>query len=382
MISLALWRARVGRFVQPGPRDIYHAPKICIGLKTIRLLFWITTLMITHSSCDQQVAALNVWPTWEAMQALQDCNTRDTFLVPMDTHIVLSRQATALVSRLKLCGDVELNPGPPTKPVTRQGRLAVVDPTQDGSLAESLADIVTEIRGLRTDMNSRMDGLEYKIDTKYKELEDEIVSLRTELDETKMKMDDLKNRTRRSNIVVYGVQEDVTTESWDRTEELLCEKLNEVLETDITTTDFERVHRLGQSKNKNRPIIAQCTNFKVKKHIMKAAREKKPDGLYVNEDFSPTVRKVRRELTEVMKMKREMELTAYLSYDKLMVKDSDNKTTIYKYDMNSHQVVQVKVRSGQTQPASVGASLVDQETTGSLVVDSGEEGNDATPSSG
>ena len=250
---------------------------------------------------------------------------------------------SAIVNRIQLCGDMEMNPGPPgqrggiqTRLSASQGKLGL-----DSNVSDALSDIMREIKETRLEMNSKIDELGLKLEARYQELQGEVTSLKKELEVNRTKLDDLENRSRRNNIVVHGVEEK-EKETWEETEDILCTKLSESLGLTISPEHFERAHRTGKPNSKGRPIIALCNNFKTKKMILKAARDMKPPGLYVNEDFSPGIRSVRQALSKVMKTKRDKGLTAFLSYNKLIVRHDEGMQNIYTYDTDRRRLVQLK----------------------------------------
>ena len=62
-------------------------------------------------------------------------------------------------------------------------------------------------------------------------------------------------------------------------------------------------------------------SFKAKDAVLQAARSAKPRGVYINEDFSMRVVNRRKELLPEMRAAREIGKIAYISFDKLVIKD-------------------------------------------------------------
>ena len=88
--------------------------------------------------------------------------------------------------------------------------------------------------------------------------------------------------------------------------------------------------------------MALCTSYKTKTAIMSAAKDVKPKGLYVNEDYSPMVRNARK-LNPLQKLNKERGCTTYLSFDKLIVKNTaEGILSVYKYDAQMKTVVKIK----------------------------------------
>lgn len=253
---------------------------------------------------------------------------------------------------LVMAGDVETNPGPTgTRSHTEQAKTkdkqAVL--TFSDTSKPNFAEMMQEIRDLRQDLSSRIDGLGVKMDKNYTEMQGEIATLKEELEisrkdneDMKRKIDDLENRSRRDNIVVHGICE-ATGEKWDDTEKKLCKTLSEKLSISVNADSFQRVHRIGKWNKKGRPIVALCTSYKTKTAIMNAAKDVKPKGLYVNEDYSPMVRSARQQLNPLRKLNRERGCTTYLSFDKLIVKNTaEGILSVYKYDAQMKTVVKIK----------------------------------------
>ena len=211
-----------------------------------------------------------------------------------------------------------------------------------------LSDIIRELKDTRQQVNEKIDTLGEKMEERCTRLENDLELLRAEItrtkeekDEVKQKLDDLENRSRKNSIVFHGIREKVG-ETWEDTEKTLCYTLSEKLNIAVDDGYFERAHRVGKPNVKGRPIITLCSSYKKKVRLMKISKEKKPEGLYANEDYSETVRQARRKLTEVMKKKRDLGFTAFLSYNKLIVKNSLGKQNIYMVDMATQTVMRVR----------------------------------------
>ena len=58
---------------------------------------------------------------------------------------------------------------------------------------------------------------------------------------------------------------------------------------------------------------------------MDRAREIKPKGLFVREDFSEGVHMARNQMSDMLSTARNLKLKSYLSFNKLIVVNNDNK---------------------------------------------------------
>ena len=147
-----------------------------------------------------------------------------------------------------------------------------------------------------------------------------------QLEET---VDYLENQSRRNNVRIEGVKER-PGETWMETEEALRRLMERDLKLppeQVRAMHIERAHRTGgaPTAGRDRTLIAKFAYFKDKEAIQQAARAMKPQGLYVNEDYSQRVLAKRRELLPKMREARERGKIAYLSFDKLVIKERQGR---------------------------------------------------------
>ena len=119
----------------------------------------------------------------------------------------------------------------------------------------------------------------------------------------KDKARDLEDRSRRGNIVMFGVPEaEGDKNTTEKTEELLIDVLEKqglLNKTDLENTYslFKRVHRLGPRKEgKTRPIIAKCSFYKDKERWLKSSSNLKGTPYSLAEDYCKTTLDIRRQL--------------------------------------------------------------------------------------
>ena len=80
------------------------------------------------------------------------------------------------------------------------------------------------------------------------------------------------------------------------------------------------IHKLYDTNTKARTIVVKFAQYKDRELVLAAAKKKRPRGIYVNEDFSQRI--MARLLPKMMKAREEGKI-AYLSFDKLVVRDRD-----------------------------------------------------------
>jgi len=143
-------------------------------------------------------------------------------------------------------------------------------------------------------------------------------------------IDYLENQSRRNNLRLDGITED-RNETWAQTEDKVRDTLIQKLQmeqAEVTALEIERAHRTGPRKEgKPRTVVVRLSRFKDRENILRKVREVKPRGLFINEDFSQAVQDRRRQLVTKMKEHRAQGKIAYLSFDKLIVKDKPSSSS-------------------------------------------------------
>eukprot|EP00745_Piridium_sociabile_P021828 TRINITY_DN3372_c0_g1_i2.p1 TRINITY_DN3372_c0_g1~~TRINITY_DN3372_c0_g1_i2.p1 ORF type:complete len:291 (-),score=34.93 TRINITY_DN3372_c0_g1_i2:188-1060(-) len=225
------------------------------------------------------------------------------------------------------CGDVERNPGPDgDKTTLKQTRLsasrlrATSDRTGSSTTSgqttssppsppePSRADLMDMLQAMNSTMNCKFDDMDRRFEdlgeqfaalqTDVKNLREEVGVLRKDnLDLTKTngdllakveqlerKTDDLEGRSKRNNLIFYGVhrfQNETNDDCEGKIQDLLTDKLDMSREI-----EFDRVHRL--SAKPDSPIIVRCTSYKDKVRILKEKKEiKRQRHFYRGRFFSP-----------------------------------------------------------------------------------------------
>ena len=160
------------------------------------------------------------------------------------------------------------------------------------------------------------------------------------------KTQDLEDRSRRNNLVFFGIPESSNTEDCDA---IICDILHKTKildDKDVHPGLLERAHRLGRKKpgnNRPRPIIICCGSFKDKEFILNNSKKLKDTGYTVSEDFSRATLDIRRELVrkgKEAKTKLPSVVSFQLKYRRLVLKYQDpttNKTFLWGFNLKDTQ---------------------------------------------
>nr|XP_037284169.1 uncharacterized protein LOC119176932 [Rhipicephalus microplus] len=194
--------------------------------------------------------------------------------------------ASCLTELLLLAGDVETNPGPKTDELLQKLELIA------GDIKEIKEDRLTSI-------DKKLENLDV-LATNISSCVEQVAHLQEVVSALELKVDDLENRSRRCNLIIYGIpenqNEDNSTLEETVTETVFKEKL------DIDGVGIERIHSLGKpATNKTRPTILKLLDFRDKTRVFKNCHKLKGTDLSVSEDFSVRVRDIRRNLRNYRK---------------------------------------------------------------------------------
>jgi len=212
---------------------------------------------------------------------------------------------------------------------------------------EELKAIKTDIGDLKNsaqfsmgqvdDLQEKVKSIEKTVNSKKQNIED----ITDSLDAVESHLEYIENQSRRNNIKIMGVPEDISTEkTWDDTEDVVKKLIKEELGIE-EEVEIERCHRVGDanpanrrkkgnSSNQNggnekpRSIVAKFAKWKTKEFILKTARNKKPQGIVFVGDFSQrTLDKRAAKIPDLIKARKEGKI-AYFIMDRLIVKNKVN----------------------------------------------------------
>lgn len=165
-----------------------------------------------------------------------------------------------------------------------------------------------------------------------------------ELAEHTQQLDYIENQSRRNNVRIDGIPEE-KGESWDLTEGK-CQSLF-TNSLGLSQIQIERAHRTGPIQpagGKPRPIIARLASFKHQEAVLRRAKERKPRGIFLNQDFSARVSRVRKELRPQIQQMRQRGIECYLSYDKIRYRG---------HNPNHNPIPSESTHSGHSSPNNV-----------------------------
>ena len=240
-----------------------------------------------------------------------------------------------IFSLLLVANDIEANPGP-TSFTNEKDRLL-------SSLKLRCDQLEEKVNGLHQEV--------IKLVGDNKTLKDRCIELET-------KCEGNEAQSRRENLIFHNLpyKEDSDTESWEESESLVRDHLK-TIGLDEGQIGVERCHRLNPRK-KDSPIIVKFTHYKDKEKILKREKERKrteregrkqregrrqtegsttENQIYVGEDFTQRVRRVRSMLRPFMEQAFNQRKQVRLAYDRLII---DNK--VYWYDDVSKSIVDKK----------------------------------------
>lgn len=191
---------------------------------------------------------------------------------------------------LKLSGDVEENPVP------------------DEQKLDQILSTVTEIKATQTALQGGFEGVQFRLseieDTlaslklcneKVQKCEESVVVMHKELFQITKRLDALENRSRRNNIVTYGLKEENNESASELQKKVENNLLRSKLEVQVRS--IKRIHRVGRKDAGNeRPVILRFYDFTEKVKVFQSCHKLKNSGISISENFSVPVREIRRKL--------------------------------------------------------------------------------------
>ncbi|XP_077564704.1 uncharacterized protein LOC144180192 [Haemaphysalis longicornis] len=274
----------------------------------------------------------------------------DVFLLllpcPRPVHDMLCQISASLRFLLLLSGDIEENPGPDEVSISVQ--------------LKAIAEDIAEIKKSKDSTNENLKAINKKLEKitflekQVSECMSKISQLEINLAAMTKKVDELENHSRRSNLIIYGVQEQ-PEETTELLQEIVTKKIfNDIL--DVRTSGFERIHRLGRPKPgeeaNSRPIILKLVDYRDKAMIFKECTKLKGSDFSISEDFSRSVRDIRKKLWAKTKENRDRNEKVSLIRDKVRINNrlfawNDETGDLISLEKNESQPPVVETRRSQ-----------------------------------
>ncbi|XP_075555559.1 uncharacterized protein LOC142588016 [Dermacentor variabilis] len=251
-----------------------------------------------------------------------------------------------LLCLLVLDGDVELNPGPMTKAQEEKldlvaGSILRVE-ASNSALQESVNKVLhmhVELKNDLEKLTKRVLDLEQKVAAA--PCAQSITSSDNGLVGVQEKIDDLENRSRRSNVLFYGLTDSARSETWEESERLVSNFCTQKL--GLTVTSISRAHRVGRfSSEKKRPIIAKFFNEKEVELVLSRGHKLKNTNFSISRDYSEAVREKRRKLLQFSRTMKKDGDRVRLVFNKLHLNNE-----VYEWNTNEGQAVLVSRRRDQ-----------------------------------
>lgn len=271
------------------------------------------------------------------------------------------------INMLIRCGDIESNPGPlhgSSKDTDKQRSLrsstssysdrdkelnSRAENNQHNEVMSAINNVAAELKSnfLELKQEHQETRNEVKDLKSYcQELQEEVVDLKAETQRMKeenqqlhtrvnyleAKVDDIEGRSRRNNVIFYGITRGENETNAD-CELAVHEFLTDTLDI-AEHIQFDRVHRLGNGADA--PIIARCTYFRQKMKIMsfKKIINDKKIAVKVGEDYTKRVRDLRKALYPFAEKFRKDGKKATIVFDHLLV-----DSVRYDLDLEENQLV-------------------------------------------
>ena len=200
----------------------------------------------------------------------------------------------------------------PAEPMSMDKLMSAIETMLDKKFEQNRNDLISDMKGI---MMREINELKTNFDNEIEKLQSDIFVLQTENTSLQQKVDQLwedrqgtidnvrsakiqsvnnNQYARRTNIVVYGVEE--SREEREDTSQTVKRLIKEKLKITLKADDIEVSHRLGQrTLNKKRPIVVRFRFRDTKFDIMKQRKNLKGSGVVFGEDLCPEMRDLQKE---------------------------------------------------------------------------------------
>ena len=231
-------------------------------------------------------------------------------------------------------------------PMSMDKLMSAIESMLDKKFEQNRNDLINDMKGIMmreiNELKSNMNNEVEKLQSDILVLQDENTSLRQKVEQlwadrqdtidnvNSAKIQSVNNNqyARRTNIIVYGVEESV--EDKDNTGQTVKGIIKDKLNISLKSDDIEVSHRLGQrTLNKKRPIVVRFRFRDTKFDIMKQRKNLKGSGVVFGEDLCPEMRDLQKEIKNFPLVK-----DSWAWNGKLFAKDKNDKVHHIQYGSN------------------------------------------------
>lgn len=157
-------------------------------------------------------------------------------------------------------------------------------------------------------------------------IQNTLPEMKVQLGKHDVQINSFERDKRRRNLIIFNLK-DENEETFGNLEKKICELLGFLLESPFNLQEIDFCRRLGKFQSgKHRPILLGLTTERKKQEILRNRRKLGNAVIAIREDFPDDVREKRRELlAEVRKLRSEGK-NAFIAYDKLIIRNSEDQT--------------------------------------------------------
>lgn len=221
-----------------------------------------------------------------------------------------------------LCGDVEVNPGPTKLEIMveqiLEGQKCI---TND---VKQIKDKQNQFQTSVDEMSGRIARLENSLVT-IKKNEEAITVLHSSVNELRRTvtnqqaaLTNLEDRSRKNNMIIFGVPEPDNETNDDVRSKVLEELFRGRL--GVTVQTAERINRLGKKREqRSRPIIMKFRDYNEKIEVFKNCHKLKGSSVSLQNDFCQETLRKRKQLWDSAETERATGRRVKLFEDKLQI---------------------------------------------------------------
>lgn len=197
---------------------------------------------------------------------------------------------------------------------------------------EKQTDVITA--NVTENIKSALEGRLAGIEEENKNLKEKIKTMEEKIKQTEKEI-------RKKHLLIHGIAEEEHENLEDKIINLL-----KATNINIGTGSIDEIQRIGNINKQKRPILVKLVSMQTKKEILKRNRISKK--LHITENYPKDVLELRKSLKAQMLEERQKGKYAYLSYDKLVIKESNkeqsNKRPLPISPIQNNQPINQEVR--------------------------------------
>ncbi|KAJ0181609.1 hypothetical protein K1T71_002331 [Dendrolimus kikuchii] len=180
------------------------------------------------------------------------------------------------------------------------------------------------------------ESIKLYINEKFQGLNEELTDFKIQIEDQERRLYKLEKNNVERNLVFFGVNEN--ERNYFDLQNIILNIINDKIKVAVLEQDIQAIRRLGRRTGQARPISVAFTTLATKIKILKNKNNLKDLGIYIKQEYPLAILEKRKELNKQKQEQIKMGNTAYIRYDKIIIKEKQGENSKKKKELSQSPI--------------------------------------------